>query len=118
MASVRMNMGQKSWPQVEENSKEEAKSILPCPVRVQADASFAAKAPGQDSLEETSALEDLFSKLSQNRRRPQQGEESQVQGSAQFSLEPSQDWKNTERCPGDKDLWECEVMNFARQVDC
>lgn len=118
MASVRMNMGQKSWPQVEENSKEEAKSILPCPVRVQADASFAAKAPGQDSFEGTSALEDLFSKLSQSRRRPQQGEESQVQGSAQFPLEPSQDWRNTERCPGDKDLWECEVMNFARQVNC
>ncbi|XP_025132382.2 uncharacterized protein LOC112582222 [Bubalus bubalis] len=80
MASVRMNMGQKGWPQVG-NGKEEAKSILPCPVRVQADASFAAKALGQDSFEGTSALEDRFSRLSQSKRGPQQGEESQVQSS-------------------------------------
>ena len=80
MASVRMNTGQKGWPQVG-NGKEEAKSILPCPVRVQADASFAAKALGQDSFEGTSALEDRFSRLSQSKRGPQQGEESQVQSS-------------------------------------
>ena len=117
MASVRINKDQKNWPQVE-NGKEEAKPILPCPVRDQADASFAAKALGQDSFEGTSALEDLFSKLSQGRSGSQRGEESQVQGSAETSLEPSQDWRNTERCPGDKDLQECVVMNFARQVDC
>ena len=80
MASVRMNTGQKGWPQVG-NGKEEAKSILPCPVRVQADDSFAAKALGQDSFEGTSALEDRFSRLSQSKRGPQQGEESQVQSS-------------------------------------
>lgn len=42
MASVRINKDQKNWPQVE-NGKEEAKPILPCPVRDQADACFAAK---------------------------------------------------------------------------
>lgn len=45
----------------------------------------AAKALGQSSFEGTSALEDLFSKLSLAGSGSQRGEESQVQGSADFS---------------------------------
>ncbi|XP_019660258.1 uncharacterized protein LOC109490362 [Ailuropoda melanoleuca] len=115
-ASVGVDVGQKNQPQLE-NSEEETKSTPPWPVRVQAGASFSATALGQASFE-GAASQDPQSQVSQTRRRSQGRKEKQVRSKAEQTLEVSQGRKSTKKYPGDKDFWECTVINFARQVDC
>ncbi|XP_077743450.1 uncharacterized protein LOC144307509 [Canis aureus] len=115
-ASIGVAVGQKKQPQLE-NSKEEAKSASPWPVRAQASAPFSESAQRQVSLKRAPS-QDPQSKVSQTRRGCQGRCKEQVQGNAEQTVESGQEWRSTERYPEDQDFWECTVVNFARQVDC
>ncbi|XP_064134741.1 uncharacterized protein LOC111751848 [Loxodonta africana] len=117
VASAGVNVGQKSGRR--QNSKEEAKSVLPWPVRVEAGTSLSLTAPDQISSQGAFHQEDIHSKFNKPRRRRQKrGDGKQLQSSVKQTLKSVQGWRNPERFPGDQNFWEHTVMNSARHVDC
>lgn len=114
-ASMGVDVGPTNWPQME-YSEEEAQAILPRPERVQTGAPFSATARGQ-ALLQGHPLQHVHSKVSQIQWRPQGIEGEPVQSNPEQILEPCQEWRGTERHLGERDFWECTVMNFASQVD-